>query len=289
MTRKKIDLSMNPLLGGPSFNDRTKSGSPYRELSLSEIDVDPDQPRRVFSEDSLKDLSESIKAHGVLNPILVRLGAGGSYRLVAGERRFRASKLAGLESIPAVIDSGDTESSNVLAKQLVENIQREDLSSMEKALAIGQLRDQFSISIREIATQLGISKSSVQRSLEVLSLPEDLQQALISGAAESKILLIAEVEDKKKRQELIADLDSYTREELKKKVSEIKAGKQILSHSGTASSLEKLSVEDKRIVSEIQRAVGTKVNMIRRGSGGKLSIDFYSDDELSDIFNKLVN
>lgn len=292
MTKKKIDFSMNPLLGGPSLEARTKSGSPYRELSLSEIDVDPDQPRRVFSEDSLRELADSIKIYGVISPILVRIGSGGSYRIVAGERRFRASKLANLETIPAIIDVEDVANSKTLSKQLVENIQREDLSSMEKAFAIGQLRDQFSLSVREIATQLGISKSSVQRSIDVLALPDDLQAALIAGAPESKILLLAEIKDKKVRTALLAEIDGYTRAELKVRIEELIQGSAGLSHGGTRTASHegtKLSDADKRIVEGLQRALGTKVALSRKGEKGRLSIDFYSKDDLQVIFSKLTS
>lgn len=297
MTKKKIDFSVNPLLGGPSFEARTKSGSPYRELNLSEIDVDPDQPRRVFAEDSLRELADSIKIYGVLNPILVRVGAGGSYRIVAGERRYRAAKLAGLETIPAIVDAEDSTSSgsansNILSKQLVENIQREDLSPMEKAFAIGQLRDQFSLSVRDIAIQLGISKSSVQRSIDILSLSEDLQAALIAGAPESKILLLAEIKDKKLRTALLAELGNYTRSELKLKIEELLQGLNSLSHGGTNHSpqaFQHLSEEDKRIVEDLQRALGTKVSLNRKGEKGRLIIDFYSKDDLQAVFSKLTS
>lgn len=292
MTKKKIDFAANPLFRGPSLEARAKSGSPYRELSLSEIDVDPDQPRRVFSEDSLKELADSIKIYGVISPILVRIGSGGLYKIVAGERRYRAAKLAGLETIPAIVDVEDAANSKVLSKQLVENIQREDLNSMEKAFAIGQLRDQFSLSIRDIATQLGISKSSVQRSLDVLALPDDLQAALIAGAAESKILLLAEIKDKKSRTMLLAEIEEYTRAELKIKIEQIIQGSRDSSHGGTSSiqsSSSRLSKEDKRILEELQRALGTKVGLSRRGEKGKLTIDFYSKEDLQAIFSKLTS
>ena len=197
---KQIKISNNPLFSGPSLEARSAAGivanGPYRELQISDIDVDPNQPRRVFSEEGLAELAGSIKEHGVLCPILVKAAEGGTFRLVAGERRLRASKLAGLDKIPAIIDSSNDSEGTKLAKQLVENVQRESLSPMEKALAIGQLKEQTDWSIREIAKQLGVSKGFVQRSLEILALPEDLQAALISGASESKVLILAKVEDK---------------------------------------------------------------------------------------------
>ena len=107
MARKNVQFELNPLLSGPTLQARTVSGSPYRELNIADIDVDPEQPRRVFDDEALAELAASIKEHGLLCPILVRLTAGGSYRVVAGERRFRASKLLGKETIPAIVESDE--------------------------------------------------------------------------------------------------------------------------------------------------------------------------------------
>lgn len=295
MARKKVNFEANPLLSGPSLASRSRLGSPYRELPLNDIDVDPDQPRRVFDTEALAELAASIKEYGVLCPILVRVTNGGTYRLIAGERRLRAAKLAGLELIPAIVDSDDGDSTSTLAKQLVENVQRQDLTAMERALAVGQLRDTYSWSVREIGKRLGVSKSFVQRSIDILALPDDLQAALIAGAAESKVLLLGRVEDRETRKELLSLIDTLTREELEQRVSALvgKAGGEAVSHRGTAKQGKKsrLSTEDQRLVQELQRAVGTKVQLIRtagRSGQGRLVIDFYSNDDLRDIFQRLV-
>lgn len=295
MARKRVNFAVNPLLSGPSLATRQASGSPYREVPVGEIDVDPDQPRRVFDTEALAELASSIKEHGVLCPILVRPSAGGSYRLVAGERRLRASKLAGLETIPAVVDSSQDGDTSILAKQLVENMQRQDLTAMERALAIGQLRDTFQISIREIARRLGVSKGLVQRSLDILSLPDDLQAALIQGASESKVLVLAGVIDRGLRKALLEQLDSLTRDELEQRVREVSAGngegKEY--HRGTASkpSRRRSSAEDTRLATDLQRILGTRVQILRRrgkSQQGKLVIEFYSNDDLSEVTRRLM-
>ena len=169
MARKKIDFGVNPLLSGPSLVARNTSGSPYREIDLTEIDVDPDQPRKNFDRGALESLAKSIEQYGVLSPILIRMTApGGSYRVVAGERRYRAAKMAGLNTIPAIIEFDDEEQGVTSAKQLVENLQRENLDSLEKANAIGHMKDSYGWSVREIASRIGISKTMVQRSLDCL-------------------------------------------------------------------------------------------------------------------------
>jgi ParB family chromosome partitioning protein len=291
MTKKSVKFEMNPLLSGPSLSERVFSGSPFRLIPVSDIDVDPDQPRRVFAEQALNDLADSIREYGVLSPILVRPQEGGTFRLVSGERRFRASKLAGLEAIPAIMDVGPESDARTLLKQMVENLQREDLGSLEKALAIGQLRDQFELSVREIAKRLGISKSMVQRSLEVLQLPEDLQAALIAGASESKVLMLANVSDRSLRALLVAQLEDLSRKDIEKIIAEGKGSTDKVSHGGTAVRKSKEpSSDDRRLVEQLQRSLGTKVNISRSDSSpekGRLILDFYSASDLEEIYNRL--
>ncbi len=297
MTRKSMAFEVNPLFTGPSLEARNRLGSPFRYLQISEIDVDPDQPRRVFNSELLEELAASIKKYGVLCPVLVRVTAGGSYRLVAGERRFRACKLLEMDTIPAIIDQEDPEGHDTLSKQLVENIQRENLSPMERALAIGQLRDRHSYSVREIAAYLGISKSLVQRSLDILSLPDDLQAALIAGASESKILLLAQIGDAELRKKLLNEIDTMSRVQLESAISLIQnaggeSGK--VSHGGTQDKQDKKlanSLEDQRIIEEIQRSLGTRVvisRSVNKPGQGTLTLEFYSSDDLDEMLRRLT-
>ncbi len=294
MTRRKVTFDVNPLLSGPTLESRTRSGSPFRFIPIEDIDVDPDQPRRLFNQEALKELSESIKEFGVLCPIRVRVLGAGTYRLVSGERRLRASKLLGLDTIPSVIDTDEDSAESTLSKQLVENIQRQDLSSMEKAIAVGQLRDQFSLSVRDIGKKLGVSKSQVQRSFDILSLPDDLQAALIAGAAESKILLLKDVEDRAVRKALVENLDNISRNNLQEKIEEFKGRNSKVSHGGTVKpkQTKALSLEDTRILEDIQRALGTKVQIVRNSGNpkkGKLVLDFYSEEAFEEIYDRLLS
>lgn len=296
MAKKTIKFNVNPLFGGPSLEARTRSGNPYRELRLAEIEVDPDQPRRVFDSGSLTELAESIKEYGVLCPVLVRIMSTGTSRLVAGERRLRAAKLAGLETIPAVIDASPSEDVDFLAKQLVENIQRADLTPMERSLAIGQLRDRYQWSIREIASHLSVSKGIVQRSLEILELPDDLQAALIAGASESKVLLLSKITSRESRKQLIAQLDKLSRSELEEIIAKWDRSVDSLGeayHGGTENLRQRieLSVEDQRIIEEIQKTLGIKVHLIRKvgkAGQGKLALEFYSAEDLYEIYRRLT-
>lgn len=283
MTKKKFALANNPLFAGPSLAARENVGSPYRELKINTIDPDPEQPRKEFDESRLKELAASIKLYGVLNPILVRPSkAPGRFILIAGERRLRASILAGLSLIPAMVNQeteGGTE--KALSMQLVENLQRADLSPLERAQAIGALRDSHSLSVRDIAEKLGISKSMAQRSLEILELPADLINALKQGASESKVLMLAKIPDEEVRASYLRDLDSLTRSQLERR---LESGKEEKAHSTT-------TPEDARIEDEVQRALGLKVRLMRsagNSEAGRLVIDFYSSDDLQEVFRRLM-
>ena len=289
MSKRSFSFANNPLMQGPGLEERVRGGIPYREIPLSAIEADPNQPRRTFDEEKLQELSESIKLYGVLSPILVRPGVlPGRYTVISGERRYRASTLAGLTSIPAMVSQSQDEDGKTLAIQLVENLQRADLTSLERAQAIGALRDGHSLSIREIAEKLSISKSAVQRSLEILSLPDDLLNALKEGAAESKVLLIAKIDDENIRASYLKDVDVLTRAQLEKSLDNKKA----TSPNDYQPEPKMVSAEDQRIAEEIQRSLGMKVRLSRstpQAEGGRLVVDFYGDGDLQILFRKLVS
>ena len=160
----------------------TEGGNPVQMLLLGEIRANPEQPRRFFSDASLTELSESIRAQGVLQPILVRPISGSDevrFEIVAGERRWRASHLAGQRTIPALIREMSPE--QALAIALIENLQREDLNPMEEAVGFRELRDRFGLSQEEIATRVGKSRSAVANMLRLLNLPDEIQEDLRNG------------------------------------------------------------------------------------------------------------
>lgn len=283
MARRKFLFANNPLLSGPALVERERGGVPYREIPLELIDRDPNQPRVEFDESKLKELAQSIKTYGILSPILVRPSEqAGRFDLIAGERRLRAAKIAGLKDIPALIDKTTEDSEGrTLSMQLVENLQRADLSPLERAHAIGALRDNFKLSVREIGDKLSISKSQVQRSLDILNLPDDLLNALKQGASESKILLLAKIEDEEVRASYLKDLDTLTRVDLQKS----------LEKEGTDVKNVSKNPEDVRIADELQRSLGLKVRISRtnpNSDGGKLTVDFYSETDLQTLFRRLI-
>ncbi len=287
MSKRSFSFSNNPLMAGPALDERAKGGIPYREIPLSAIEADPHQPRQTFDEEKLQELADSIKLYGVLSPILVRAGQlPGRYTVISGERRFRAAHLAALSSIPAMVNHGEDVQGRTLAIQLVENLQRDDLTPIERAHAIGALRDGNSLSIRDIAEKLSISKSAVQRSLDILQLPDDLLNALRQGASESKVLLLAKIEDEQLRATYLKDLDLLTRAQLEKNL-----GKGRTDNDDVTGEPKVINAEDLRISDEIQRALGMKVKLIRSNSSsdsGKLMVEFYAEGDLQILFRKLI-
>jgi ParB family chromosome partitioning protein len=171
---------LDALLGGVREDEqKTSDSSEVRMIPISAISPNPYQPRREFSEEGLSDLAASIKARGVLQPVLVRPLDRSKFELVAGERRLRASELAGLTEIPTLIrEMTDQES---LAIALIENLQREDLNAVEEALGYQQLQQQFGLSQDELARQVGKSRSAIANSLRLLNLPDTVQQDIQSG------------------------------------------------------------------------------------------------------------
>lgn len=282
MAFKKINLANNPLFVGPTLKERQEISVPYKEILVDLIKFDETQPRKEFNEEKLKELSESIKIYGILQPLTVRESKDG-FILVAGERRLRAAKLAGLQKVPVVVNNS-TDDEKILEIQLVENLQRVDLNSYEKAIAIAVLRDSYNLSVRDIAAKLSISKSAVQRSLDILNLPDDLIEALKKGYSESKIFLLADIPTKEQRAVYLNELNLISRDSLKTAVKSSKMPKK-----------EKISkafrAEDQRVESDIQRALGVKVKVNRtpNSNSGKLILEFYTDDDFQVIYRKLMS
>ena len=153
-----------------------KKESQYKELKLEDVIRDENQPRREFSEEAINALAASIKEHGVLQPIVVTK-EDGKYKIVAGERRWRAAKVAGLNKIPAVIRTLDSQ--NRLELSIIENAQREDLNAIELATAYAKLKSQFNLSAEEIAAKVGKSEQAIQNTLRLLNLPEDVKKIMV--------------------------------------------------------------------------------------------------------------
>jgi len=247
------------------------------KISPDKIDFNPYQPRTNFAESALKDLAESIREHGIIQPLIVTKN-GDRFELIAGERRLRSAKLLNLKEVPVIVR--EEKSQKKLEMALIENLQREDLNPLETARAYKRLIDEFNITQEETAKKVGRARSSVANALRLLSLPEEVQSALLGGKiteAHAKYLLGIEGRDKQ-----ITMLKKIMRHDL----TVAQTDKEIKRLGGTKGAKVK-DYFDRAKEDEISQLLGTKVEIKRQGRGGKVIIDFFSDDELGEILTKI--
>ena len=249
------------------------------EIKISEIDPNMGQPRKKFDEDELLELAESIKIHGVIQPIILTK-RGKRYEIIAGERRWRASKLAGLVKIPAVIrEYTDKE---IMEVSLIENIQRQDLNPIEEALAFKNLIDEYKMKQDDLAERVSKSRSAITNALRLLKLDDKVKAMLAEGlisTGHARALLA--VEDKNKQQILATKIfdEKLSVRETEKLVKQIQENKE---HKKEEKSSEKLIY--KKLEDSLKSIIGSKVSIKGRDNGkGKIEIDYYSIEELDRI------
>jgi len=252
------------------------------EIPLTEIHPNPLQPRRRFDDNKLEDLAASIRGHGVLAPVIVRQSQDG-YELIAGERRVRAAGRAGLERIPAVIR--DASNAEMLEVALIENLQREDLNPVEEAEVYRRLVEEFGLTQEEVATRVGRDRASVANTLRLLKLPTRIQEDLIEGtlsAGHGRALLGLEgrVYQLKARESIIRRSLSVRATELL--VKRLKAGPVERHQKLTRHGPELASVEE-----QLRRVLATKVRIVRSGRRGRIEVEFYSDEDLDRLIQKI--
>ncbi len=256
------------------------------EIPLSRIEANPFQPRQRLDDAELERLAASIRDHGVLAPILVTETLDG-YRLVAGERRVRAARLAGLERIPAVVRQ--VADRDLLELALVENLQREDLDPIEEAHAYRQLIDDFGFTQEQLAERVSRARSSVANTLRLLELPETIQQMVIDGqitAGHARAIAGLEAAIQLGLATTIAERDLSVRqaEELARRLRRV----------GDATELRRpdrarlVDPDLERLEEDLRRSLGTKVNLARSRRGGRIVIEFYDDAELERLIARLT-
>ena len=260
------------------------------EIPLSRIRANPYQPRRRMEEQALRDLAASIAQHGVLQPILVTETLDG-YQLIAGERRLRAAAMAGLQQIPALVRQFAGEQQLEIA--LVENIQRADLNPLEEAGAYRQLIDDFGLSQDEVAKRVGRARSSVANTLRLLDLAPAVQDAIRDGAiSEGHGRALASLESPAQQEALLAalvarGLSVRQAEELARRLKD-RASADTAAPSGPVDSKPDPDPEFDRIEADLRAVLGTKVTLTRTRTGGRIVIDFFGDDELARIYERLM-
>ncbi|MFR1779892.1 MAG: ParB/RepB/Spo0J family partition protein [Faecalibacterium prausnitzii] len=262
----------------PSFESDTR----IETLPLREIEPDPGQPRKTFDDETLAELSASIAEHGLLQPIAVRPKPSGGYLIVAGERRWRASRMAGLTEVPVIVRDVTDEQAMELA--LVENLQREDLDPVEEAAGIRELMTRCDLTQEQAARKLGKSRSALANSLRLLSLPETVLELLKSGfitIGHAKVILgLPAPELQEEAAQMIADnqLNVRQAEALCKKLA--KPAKEPV--AAPLPSALPVEVEE-----SLKQALGSEVRVAYHDGKGKLTVHFYSDDQLKAFANLL--
>lgn len=261
-------------------------------IDVDRIQPNPYQPRREFTEEGLRSLADSIRQYGVLQPLVVTRtdvekpdgGLESSYELIAGERRLRASKLAGLKQVPVVIRQGDTNLSK-LELAIIENLQREDLNAIDRAKALQKLIDEFGISHTECAAKIGKSREYVSNSLRLLSLPEEMQQAIVNREmSEGHARPLMALNDRPEERETLF------KEIILKKIS-VRAAERIARSIAQerVRNYHRKPPEMIELEKSLTETLGTRVIIEPNAEGGRLLIDFFSPEDLSALASVLAS
>jgi ParB family chromosome partitioning protein len=267
------------------------SGSIY-QIEVEKIRPNPDQPRRDFNPDAIRDLAASIREFGLLQPIVVTKieketpsGLDVEYQLIAGERRYLASKLLGLRLVPAVIRKVTLEREK-FELAIIENIQRENLNPVETARAFQRLQEEFHLTQREVAAKLGKSRETVANSVRLLDLPPYIQEALQKGdISESHGRLLLAIEDPAAQKKLFDDISLYrlTTRDVKDRVERLRKPYGASEHSEQ----DELPAEVRAMKDSLSQSLGAPIEIKKGAHIGKISITFYSQEELENILRRL--
>lgn len=258
--------------------------SELRQVNVEDISPDTDQPRRSFDETALGELAASIKEHGVLQPLVVVAHQGG-YQIVAGERRYRAAKLAGLAKIPVIVRTLSAQ--NRLEIALIENLQRRDLNALETATAYLKLRDQFNMKLDEIGTRVGgKSNAAISNALRLLQLPENAKQALVNGEiSEGHGRQILALDNKTAQDDLLRHI---TREQWSvRRAEQFVIGYKKGKGGDKKSSAVRSTLTETTLTKDLSKRLSTEVKVKTTAKGGQLVIGFTDDKDLQRIKNLL--
>ena len=241
------------------------------------VSPNPHQPRQDFNHEGLEELIGSIKLHGILQPLVVT-HAGGGYQLIAGERRLRAAKILQLKTVPVLVRNVERQQQLELA--LIENIQRENLNAVEEAIAYQRLISEFNCTQEDLGDRLGKSRSAITNTLRLLNLPEDIQQAVVSGKISAGTARV------------IAGVPESQREKLFKKalrqnwsVRAVEAAARVVNvrrHRRVAPDAQVSAYQE-----QLEQTLGTKVRVQKSGSSGRIEIEFFSDEDLAGLVEKI--
>ncbi len=264
-----------------ALDDKEKKALGIMEIELDKIIPNEYQPRKTFSDDRLKELAASIKEQGVIQPVIVhRIGT--NYGLIAGERRWRASRLAGLKTIPALVREASKR--ELIEQALIENIQREDLNPLEAAEAFKRLQDEFKLTQEDLAKRVGKERSTIANFLRILGLPKEIKQYLAASAlslGHAKALLSLE-----RHRDQLAVADAIVKKGLSVREAEALAAR--LKHPTEAKKkITAAGSEYKSLEERLRKSLGTKVSIEATSKGGRIVIEYYSTEELDRLAEKI--
>ena len=266
------------------FDENSSDNEGAVTLNLNDIETNRDQPRKDFDETALSELADSIAQHGLIQPIVVKPNLDGRYSIIAGERRWRASRMAGLTEVPVVIKEADEQTLMEIA--LIENLQREDLNAVEEALGYRSLIDTYGLTQEEVAKKMGKSRSAVTNALRLLALNDNELEALRRGsisAGHARALLSCDDEATRAKM-LIAAADGASVRELEKTAADAKKAK-----SAAKTAPQKKPTFYSEVELSLKNEMRRKVHINPSGNGkGTLTIEFFSDDELAEFAKRLA-
>ena len=284
MSKMKLGRGLEAIMSPLTANQNNDSAEKVENISIEKIKPNRHQPRSIFNEEKLKELAESIKENGLIEPIVVvRSVAPGEYELIAGERRLRASKLAGLTEIRAIIQEGASDKDK-LDLALIENVQREDLNPIEEAKAYKKYSEEYKYTQEQIANIVKKNRSVIANTMRLLNLPENVQTMIIEGkisAGHGRML--ASITDENKVQELVNQIlnEGLTVRDIETKVSQEKG--KVTKFVVT----KQQDAEITNLIDELQRVYGTKIAISGNGKKGKISFNYSNLEELERISNIL--
>jgi len=282
-----LGKGLDALLSGTSADETRPENAPQGEvrIPLEKLKANPNQPRKIFDEDSLQELAASIREHGIIQPIIVEENPDGTYIIVAGERRSRAARLAGLREVPAIIRNYSDE--RRLEVALIENVQRSDLNPIEEAQAYKRLMELTGLSQDEVAARVGKNRSTVANALRLLKLPEDMQNALsaqqmTSGHARAILSVVNPADQRVLFGKIVAE--SISVREAEKFAQELNGGIRAAEKPKGTERVREKAPELLAIEQQFIDALGTKVAISGGLKRGTIRIDYYSMEDLDRIY-----
>lgn len=254
------------------------------EIPVDEISPNPHQPRQAMDQDNLQELANSIAEHGLIQPLIVTQ-VGLSYQLIAGERRWRASQLAGLTTVPVIIKESSPQ--QMLELAIVENIQRADLNPLEEAQAYAQLMEEFGLTQEVVADRVGKSRSDIGNKVRLLNLPDEIKESLVTGKiSEGHARALLRLKKEKDQFNVVTTIMNRG---LSVRQTEDLVRKILTGETAVKPKPPPLTPHDKALLARFESKLGTKVQLSRaEGETGKLTIHFYSQEELQAIFDTIL-